>query len=214
MQSRCWQISVSLFTFLMAASVYSQHYITAVAIKPVLLQVENKVSQQKNMVVFLLPLDIKRQYALSFPSVSPQKYQQQSSSREVSILICPCQCAYDAFTEKHTGCSVVTFFLWGGKNNLQGLLFYSLSLHRPIFNIRNCSLQNCCCAVGSLLRLCTPNSLIKNSVSRPSQALTPLLNDFSCRDPTLETVVNCMEMIQWGVNSLEIFVSSDKHFSL
>lgn len=38
---------VYVFTFLMAVSVYSQHYITAVAIKPVLLQVEYKVWQQK-----------------------------------------------------------------------------------------------------------------------------------------------------------------------
>lgn len=76
----------------MAASVYSWHYITAVAVKPALLQVEYNVLQQKNTVVFLLPLDIKRQYALSFPSVLPKKYQQQSTSREVSLLICPCHC--------------------------------------------------------------------------------------------------------------------------
>lgn len=112
MQSRCWQISVYIFTFLMAASVYSQHYITAVAIKPVLLQVEHKVSQQKNMVVFLLPLDIKWQSALSFPSVSPQKYQQQCSSREVCLLVCPCH-----YCPPILGCSLLymfsqTYCLW------------------------------------------------------------------------------------------------------
>lgn len=169
MQSRCWQISVYIFTFLMAASVYSQHYITAVAIKPVLLQVEHKVSQQKNMVVFLLPLDIKWQSALSFPSVSPQKYQQQCSSREVCLLVCPCH-----YCPQILGCSLLYMFSQTyclENKNLQRLLFCFLSLPHSIPNIHNCSLQNSCSAVGSLLWLCTPNSLIKNSVSRPIQHL-------------------------------------------
>lgn len=197
----------------MAASVYSQHYITAVAIKPVLLQVEYKVSQQKNMVVFLLPLDIKRQYALSFPSVSPQKYQQQSSSREASsdlslsvlssnLGFFSCVC-----TDKHAACNVVIFLFCRGS-----FFVFFFPLHCSFLNIHNCSLQNCCSAVGSLLRLCTPNSLIKNSVSRPIQALMLLLNDFSCRDSTLETMVHCMEMIQLECKfSFKTFVSSDKY---
>lgn len=45
--------------------------------------------------------------------------------------------------------------------------------------------------------------------------LTLLLNDFSCRDPTLETMVHCMEMIQLEYKfSDKTFVSSDKYFSL
>lgn len=52
-------------------------------------------------------------------------------------------------------------------------------------------LQNCCSAVGSQLRLSTPNSLIKNCVSRPIQALKAPLNGFSCRDAYLETTHAC-----------------------
>lgn len=49
-------------------------------------------------------------------------------------------------------------------------------------------LQNCCSAVGSQLRLSAANSLIKNSVSGPIQALKAPLNGFSCRVPSLETI--------------------------
>ena len=115
MRGRCRQISAHIFIFLMATSLYSWHYITAVAIKPVLLQVEYKVLQQKNTIVFLLPLDIKRQYAVSFPSVSLQKYQQQSSSRKVSLLICPCQCCppnWVFFSQTGFSVLIVLFCMW------------------------------------------------------------------------------------------------------
>lgn len=44
---------------------------------------------------------------------------------------------------------------------------------------------------------------------------TLLLNYFCCRNPTLETMVHCMEMIQLEYKfSDKIFVSADKYFSL
>lgn len=71
------------------------------------------------------------------------------------------------------------------------LFLFSLSPHLHPSSLSPAhflKLQNCCSAVGSQLRLSTANSLIKNSVSGPIQALKAPLNGFSCRVPSLETI--------------------------
>lgn len=55
----------------------------------------------------------------------------------------------------------------------------------------------------------------KEQCFKTYSTLTLLLNDFSCREPTLETMVHCMETIQLEYKfSDKTFVSSDKYFSL
>lgn len=84
--------------------------------------------------------------------------------------------------------------------------FYTPSLYPSLCSPHFLELQNCRSAVGSQLRLSTPNSLIKNCVSGPIQALKAPLNGFSFRVPSLKTTqthtLHCSDFKPYHGNDL------------